>query len=70
MFSIEELSILLCKLGHFDISDSEATFLNHIDNFTNIHIAVRLNHSEGFSFLFFEFIPGKLISKINYFQLP
>jgi hypothetical protein len=47
MLRVEELGFLLCKFCHFYIADSKSILLNDIDNFANIHIGIRFNHSKS-----------------------
>jgi len=66
---IKFFSLLLSKFGHFDVTDCESILFDNIDDFSSIHITVRFNHCEGFSFLCLEFRFGELISILNNFKL-
>lgn len=69
MLLVEFFSLLLSEFGHFDITNGESIFLNDIDDFSCIHIAIWFNHGKGFSLLGLEFRFGELVSIIYYFEL-
>jgi hypothetical protein len=46
MIRIKLLSILLSEPGHFKITQCETALLDNINYFSNIHVAVWLDHGE------------------------
>jgi hypothetical protein len=76
VLGVELLGILISEFGHFDITDGEPIFFYDIDDFADIHIGIWFDHCKGskiyemlLALLFFEFVLGEQVSKINDFKL-
>lgn len=78
MLSIESLCILFIHFKHLKISNNEI-FFNLRNNFSNIHVAVRFDHSVSSSYnkvilignrLPCQIFLRELVTKIDYLKLP
>lgn len=58
---IKFLGLLLCKPSHFDVTNCKSIFFNNIDNFSCIHITIRFDHGECFSFLWLKLWSCELV---------
>jgi hypothetical protein len=55
--------------SHFHASNEEPTLLNMVDNFTCVHVSIRLNHGEGRFFCLCETAACEYITILYQFKL-